>query len=521
MKKIIIVGGGTAGWMSAAYFHAKGTYDITVIESPTYKALEMSASTTPYLKRFFKDIGIESESEWMPSCRATYKLGVFYEDFDFIGSKMWNTFEGEEDWHCYWNKQRVEENLPSSDFYLSRIHSSHIGMNNSGKFIMDKDGEMGYPYMPKKSWGGHPEPWAYNIDTGALNVFLKKRTSNDINFVQANIETINKDEFGITNIVDTDKNIYTADLYIDCSGYSSLLINEVEPNGRIPLAPYLTHDKAIVVEVAYQDVQEEMRPRTGAKALSSGWMWDIPLYDRIFNGYVYTSDFITPEDAEKELIEVVGKDRIIEGTLRHLNIKTGHYARPWSKNVVAMGMSAGFIEPMEATLLMNVQHCLTNIDAVFKGEITTEDFNDKYEATLFDTLDWVSTQYYMSHRQDSEFWRFKSGNKTQIRQRMIDWLEDCKTAMLPPKDDILFYPTCWYAKLVGFEYYPEGDGFPETENMSLPTYSGTQFPPQNKFKFKEMDALNARIQMEKIRNFDTRKLLSQKDYLDKFIYKCL
>jgi tryptophan halogenase len=86
-------------------------------------------------------------------------------------------------------------------------------------------------------------------------------------------------------------------LYIDCSGYSSTLIDEVEPNGRIPLAPYLTHDKAIVVEVAYQDTIEEMRPRTGAKALSSGWMWDIPLYDRIFNGYVYTSDFITPEDA--------------------------------------------------------------------------------------------------------------------------------------------------------------------------------------------------------------------------------
>jgi hypothetical protein len=90
--------------------------------------------------------------------------------------------------------------------------------------------------------------------------------------------------------------------------------------------------------------------------------------------------------------------------------------------------------------------------------------------------------------------------------------------MLPPKDDILFYPTCWYAKLVGFGYYPEGDGFPETESISLPTYSGTQFPPQNKFKYKEMDELNARIQMDKIRNFDTSILMSQKDYLDKFIY---
>jgi len=320
-------------------------------------------------------------------------------------------------------------------------------------------------------------------------------------------------------LVDTDQNIYTADLYIDCSGYSSRLIDEVEPDGKIPLTPYLTHDKAIVVEVAYSDPHKEMRPRTGCKALSSGWMWDIPLYDRIFNGYVYTSDYITPEDAEKELIKTIGEDRIIKGTLRHLNIKTGHYARPWSKNVVAMGLSAGFIEPMEATLLMNVQHCLTNIDEVFFGNMTKEEFNDKYEATLFDTLDWISTQYYMSHRQDSEYWRFKSGNKTQVRQRMLDWLESCEEAMLPPEDDILFYPTNWYAKLVGFGFYPKGDGFPGKETKSLPTYSDSNFKPQNKFKYKEMDELNARYIMNEIRNFDPSVFISQKEYLDRFIYK--
>jgi hypothetical protein len=189
MNKLVILGGGTSGWMSAAYFHAKGGYDITVIESPSYKPIEMSASTTPYLKRFFKEIGIESESEWMPACMATYKLGVLYDDFDRIGSRMWNTFEGEEDWHCYWNKHRTEDNLLNSDFFLSRIYSSHIGMNDSGKFLMNKDGEMAYPYMPKKSFGGHPEPWAYNIDSGLFNQFLKNRVMNDINFVQTTIDS--------------------------------------------------------------------------------------------------------------------------------------------------------------------------------------------------------------------------------------------------------------------------------------------------------------------------------------------
>ena len=517
-KKIIIVGGGSAGWMSAAYFHAQGTYDITLIENPNAKPLEMAASTTPYLKRFFKSIGIESEKEWMPACRATYKLGVLYDDWDYPGSRFWNTFEGEENWHCYWNKQRAEEGLPREDFFTSRIYSSHIGINDSGNFLMNKDGKMAYQYHPSRSYGGHPEPWAYHIDTGALNTFLKERTLDSINFVQATIDTINKDKDGITSIVDTDKNIYTADLYIDCSGYSSLLINEVEPDGRIPLEPYLTHDKAVIVEVPYKS-DEELKPRTLCKALSAGWMWDVPLYDRKFNGYVYTSEYVSKEDAEKELLDVVGRENISEGTLRHLDIKTtGHYARPWSKNVIALGLSAGFVEPMEATLLMSVQHCLINIDDVFFGSSTKEEFNNKYEATLMDTLDWVSTQYYMSHRQDSDFWRFKSGNKTQIRQRMIDWLKSCEYEMLPPEDDILFYPTCWYAKLVGFGFFPKGDGFPDKETKSLPTYSSSNFKPQNRFKYKKMDELNARRIMDEIRNFDTSVLISQKEYLDRFIY---
>jgi len=517
MKDIVILGGGTSGWMSACYFHAKGGYNITVIESPDFKPIEMSASTTPYLKRFFKDIGIEDEKEWMPHCMATYKLGVLYDDFNYIGSRMWNTFEGEEDWHCYWNKQRLEEDLPSSDFYLSRIYSSHIGMNDLGKFLMNKDGEMGYPYAPKKSWGGHPEPWAYNIDSGLLNKFLKNRVIQDVNFVKTTIEEIHKDEEGIKFLLGDNGQKYSADLFIDCTGGKGMLIKEVSPEGKIPLTPYLTHDKAIVVDVDYTDVESQMCPRTGAKALSSGWMWDIPLYDRIVNGYVYSSEFITPEEAEKELLSnVKGVPRT--KSINHMNIQTGHYARPWSKNVIAIGMSAGFIEPMEATLLMIVQFLLVNIHEVFYGRMTKEECNDKYEYTLFDTLDWISTQYYMSERQDSDFWRFKSKNKSQIRKRMIDWLEDCKKAILPPEEDILFYPTCWYAKLIGFEYYPDGDGFPEEENKTLPTYSDSNFKPQNKFKFKEMDYLNAKIQMDKIRNFDVESLISQKEYLDKFIY---
>jgi 2-polyprenyl-6-methoxyphenol hydroxylase-like FAD-dependent oxidoreductase len=519
MNKIIVFGGGTAGWMAASYFYEVGGYDVTVIESPNHKPIEMSASTTPYLKRFFKDIGITKESEWMPACKATYKLGVLYDDWDHIGSRMWNSFDCDDWYAVYWNKQRVEEGLPMEDFFKSRLMSAHIGMDDTAKWITDKDGKPAWCYQPPKSYSGHPEPWAYNIDTGELNSFLKKRYDGKIKLIETTIENIVKDNNGIQKLIDSSGVEYSADLYIDCTGFRSTLIEEVEPDGRIPLEPYLTHDRAIVVDVPYQDPYEEMRPRTGTKALSSGWMWNIPLYDRMVNGYVYTSKFQSEEEAEKELVKTIGAERIKNSKLRHMKINTGHYARPWSKNVLALGISAGFIEPLEATLLMIVQFCLTNAKEVFDKKISVDQFNDKYETTLFDTLDWISTQYYMSHRQDSDFWKFKSQNISQIRPRMIEWLESCKKAMLPPEQDILFNPSHWYGKLVGFGYYPEGDGFPDTEEDTLPTYSGTNFPPQNKFKYKEMDELNARMVMDQRRNFDPSILISQKDYLDKFIYK--
>ena len=523
IKKIIVFGGGSAGWMAASYFYEKTGFDVTVIDSSKHKRLELSASTTPYLKRFFKDIGIEDEADWMPQFKATYKIGVLYDDWLKKGSRWWNSFEAEEFYHTYWNKQRSEENLPVSDFFKSRIMSSHVGMADLPKFIMNEKGERAYQYQPVKSYGGHPEPWAHHIDTGAFNNFIKERYKDKVKVLDVEIEEIEQDENGIKALVDTDGNRLTADLYIDCSGFKSQLIEEVNPAGRIPMSPYLTHDRAVVVEVPYGDIKEEMKPRTLTKALSAGWMWNIGLSDRMVNGYVYTSDYISDEDATKELVdttnEMFGEDRVGDAKPWVIKIRTGHHARPWYKNVLALGVSAGFVEPMEATLLMIVHFCLNNTREVLNDNMTVDEFNDKYEYTLMDTLDWTSTQYYLSDRDDSAFWRFKSGNKTQIRQRMIDWLDSCKTTIVPPEDDILFYPSCWYAKLIGFGKFPDGDGFDATEGEALPTYSNSNFKPQNKFKYKEMDELNARMIMDQRRSFDTDILINHKDYLDKFIYK--
>jgi len=507
--------------MAASYFYEKCNYDVTVIDSSKHPRLEFSASTTPYLKRFFKDIGIEKESEWMPSCKATYKTGVLYQDWVRKGTQWINTFEADEFYHLYWNKQRQEDNLSVEDFFKSRIYSSHISLNGEAKFIMNKDGELGYPYSPIKSYGGHPEPWAYHIDTGCFNTFLRNRYKDKVTLLDTEITEIKENKNGIESLITDRGDCITADLFIDCSGFKAVLTDKVNKDGKISLKPYLTHDMAVIMDVPYSDKHKEMKTATLTKALTTGWMWNICLYDRMINGYVYTSEYISDEDARNELIketkQMFGEREY--GEPWTVKIRTGHYARPWYKNVIALGVSAGFVEPMEATLLTSVQFNIINTKEVLDGNMSIDEFNNKYENTLMDTLDWISTQYYLSDRDDSEFWKFKARNKTQIRPRMQKWLESCKYTILPPEQDILFYPSCWYAKLIGSEEFPEGSGFVcGTEGDSLPSYSDSNFKPQNKFKYKEMDELNAKIQMNKVRNFNTDVLLSQKEYLDRFIY---
>ena len=514
---VTVVGGGSAGWMCASYLASRKQYDVTIIESPQVGKITIGGSTTPYLKRFFDDIGYPDESYWLPKMDGTYKLGVLYEDWDYKGSRWWNSFESDENKYPYWNKQRSEQDLPSEDFFKSCTFSSHIGMNDDGRINKTKDGKDAYVYRSTRSYGGYVQAHAYNLDAGKLGEFLQEHFSGQVTHIEAHIDRVIHDDTGVKMLIDDKGGKHTADLFIDCTGFKRLLIDKVCDTPRKSLEPYLTHDKAMVMPVAYIDAHKEMNPRTGAKAMSAGWMWNIPLYSTMVNGYVYDSNFITDEQAEAEMRKDIG-DRVKDVKPFIIPMNTGHYSEPYSKNVVAVGLSAGFIEPMEATLIMNVQHAVYNIHEVLNERMSKEVYNDITSTSLADTMDFISTNYYMSHRDDSPFWRSR-GKNTHITERMKDWLETCKKALLPPMKDVMFIPSCWVSKLIGFKFYPTGDGFEAKEPHSLPTFSGTNFEPRNIHKYKYVDEINAQRQMDEIRNFDTSTLISQKEYLDKFIYK--
>ena len=491
MRNITILGGGTAGWMTAAYLSVHNPdVDITVIESDSIPTIGVGEATTPYLMKFFKDIGVESESEWMPQCNATYKNGVMYEDWDYINSRLWHSFEVDENKYETWNLMREDEGLGVQDYWTSTMRNGHIAMRDSGKWLADKDGNIP-DWHHSKSFNGWPQHWAYHLDSALFGEFLKKRTQT-VNRIIADIETVTTNEDGVEKLIDTKGNEYTADLFIDCTGFKRLLIDKVNTEFT-SLKPYLTHDKACVIRYPYTDIENEMKPRTRAKALSSGWCWQIPLYDKISSGYVYTSDYLTEEEAEFEMRNDIGFDKTKGCESFIVDIKTGYFPEPWTKNVVPVGLSAGFIEPLESTLLFVVQMAGIRINQVLKGELTKKSYNEKSTANLSDFLDFISVSYYMSHRQDTKFWKDRK-EQAFITERMKVWLNMAEKKMQPPEEHILFVDSSWISKLVGFNHLPSGSIWKD--------YDG--------------DALK---QIDEIREFDYNALISQKEYLDKFIYK--
>jgi len=380
---IIILGGGSAGWMTAAYLKSQNIdVNITLIESDNIPTIGVGEATTPYLMKFFESIGVTDESEWMPKCNATYKNGVMYEDWDYINSRLWHSFEVDENKYETWVMLKKEFGLDNQDYWTSTMRNGHIAMRDSGKWLADKDGNIP-EWHHSKSFNGWPQHWAYHLDSALFGEFLKERTTG-VDRVIADIAEVITDESGITKLVAEDGREFTADMYIDCTGFKRLLIDKVAPDEFKSLKPFLTHDKACVIRYPYIDPENEMKPRTRAKALSSGWYWQIPLYDRISSGYVYTSDYLTEEEAEFELRNDIGFERTKDCESFTVDIKTGYYPEPWKKNVVAIGLSAGFIEPLESTLLFVIQMAGIRLSLALDGKISSKQYNNATRDNLDD-----------------------------------------------------------------------------------------------------------------------------------------
>lgn len=408
VKKILIVGGGTAGIMTAALLSKvfKKKLDITVIHSSKVGSIGVGESSTASLQSFMKFIGLE-EKDWMGESSAVYKYGGRFMNWSNKGDHF-VLVENEQTLYVnkktnllqYLLKYHGDDPHKINDLFLT----PSLAIDNLSPCVDDE-----LSYVP--TLNDIDSVYSYNFDAIKFADVIKRKVCipNGVKFVEGDLKQVKLDDFGfIQDIKLWDQSKHKADLYIDCSGFKGALIESVMGEPFISFEESLFCDKAIAAPIPYKDKRSEMEPYSRLYTMNSGWLWKTPIYDRIGSGYVYSSKYITDEDAEKEFREFHGG---YEGEILKINMRVGTRERVAVKNVVACGLAGGFSEPMESTGISTFQGIMSTLATELeKNNLnytnqTIDAINADNIDMMIDIRDFIQAHYLTCQRDDTPFWK--------------------------------------------------------------------------------------------------------------------
>ena len=394
--RVVVAGGGTAGWL-AAYSLIKrlgNLLDVTLVESDQIGTVGVGEATVPTMHRFHAFFGID-EREFMRATQATFKLGIVFENWGAPGESYAHTFGeiGQSNWmvefHQYWLEAHAHGFGGSLEDYCLELKAAE-----AGKFA--------------KKAGETPLTYAFHLNATAYAAFLRQKSEAlGVRRVEGKISEITVDpETGDIQSLKLDEDRQVAgDFFIDCTGFRSLLLGgaldvEFEDWGH-----WLAADRALAVQT---ESTEPPRPYTRAIAHASGWQWKIPLQTRTGNGLVYSSRFCSDDDARATLLGNITGETITEPL--QLKFKTGRRINAWHKNCVAIGLSSGFVEPLESTSIHLIDTALVRLMRLFPFsgamEPLAEQFNHETQVEWEAVRDFIILHYKQTQRDDSEFWNF-------------------------------------------------------------------------------------------------------------------
>lgn len=416
INNVIIVGGGSSGWMTAALLSKTiPNLKITLIESKNVPIVGVGESTLNGFNRFVDLLGVQEE-DWMPRCNAIYKTSIRFTNFFEQGFSYHDTL-----------KQIVPPvDMDVNDFYhLCHQYPDKFKVTDFPKFFDDNHYMTiwnRYTTQPDSSimnWNPRSER-AYHFDAYKFGTALKDLVAipNGVEHIEDDVYAIRSDENGITCLETIDHGPLTADLYIDCSGFKSLLLGSLGV-GLIDFSDRVINDRAIATNIPYGDRNKEMETFTDCIAMSSGWIWNIPIWDRIGGGYVYSSKFTNEKIATEEFRENIRErfgNRADFLHFRNMKFNPGVRESPWYKNVVGIGLSCGFLGPLRSTGLALTQEMMENLAAILlntEGNIKNFDkefYNDIVIKRMKLARDWVSAQSALSRRIDTPYWVHRTQN---------------------------------------------------------------------------------------------------------------
>jgi tryptophan halogenase len=446
--------------------------DITLVESSNIKTVGVGEATFSTIKLFFDFLGLD-ESEWMPSCNASYKLAIKFVGWNAEGRHFFHPFQRYEvidgfnvgEW---WLKLKPQDEpfdyacflVPtmcdaqrSPRFLDGRVFDEKV----QDYFTVDLRGKKNILADHKVQY-----PYAYHFDAGLLAEFLKGyATQRGVLQVVDDVADVHLREDGsIDYLVTRESGVLQGDLYIDCTGFRGLLINQTLGEPFQSFSESLLCDSAIAMQVPRDIEVHGINPYTTATGLTAGWVWNIPLYGRVGTGYVYSSRFTSPEAAEAEFRGHLGP--AADGVkASHIAMRIGRCRSSWVKNCVAIGLASGFVEPLESTGIFFIQHGIEELVNHFPGAVPDEETVKSYNRVVGDCIDGVRDflilHYRTSDRADTEFW--KATKHVKISADLAERLELWKKR-LPNSRNINpsfhgFEAYSYSVMLLGLNYRPQ------------------------------------------------------------------
>ncbi len=447
--RVVVLGGGTAGWMTAASLARLLGPLVTVdlVESEDIGIVGVGEATLPHIRSFVESLGID-EAAFMKATHATYKLGIDFRDFGRIGESYVHPFGsfgepvGGVGFHHFWLEMQRQGRAEPLDAY-----SLAVAMARANRFRPPaQDDSLASTYG-----------YAYQFDATLFGPFMRefalgigvRRTEGKV--VEVRTDPASGD---VAALVLEDGRELAGDLFVDCSGFRSLLLGQTLGEEWEDWSRWLPCDRAAALPCSY--VNEEIEPYTRCIAMPAGWRWRIPLQHRIGNGYVFSSAFISEDEACSTIAGAVEGRALADP--RVLRFRAGRRRHSWSRNVIAVGLASGFLEPLESTSIYLTQMAITYLIELFPlaGHIDPRDrdeFNRLVDMEYDRVRDFLILHFHATTRDDSAFWNHVRTMDVPgtLAGKMELWRE---TGRVERYSDGLFYDASWIAVYIGQGYMP-------------------------------------------------------------------
>ncbi|WP_222927027.1 tryptophan halogenase family protein [Sphingomonas gilva] len=451
IRSLVIVGGGTAGWMAAAalakHFHGSGLA-ITLVESSEIGTIGVGEATIPTIRRFYAKLGLTDEAV-MRETGATAKLGILFQDWRRVGEGFIHPFglygqdHGDIGFHHLWLQARAAgDDTPISAYSL-------------GAMLAEKH-RMALPQV------NPPTPlatfdWALHLDASLFAQYLRRYAeASGVTRIDAKVAQVEPGERGAIAAVRLDDGRrIEGDFFIDCTGFRSLLLGEALEVGFEDWSEWLPCDAAIAVQT--ENALDDPPPYTRAHAKSAGWQWRIPLRHRAGNGIVYSRKLMSEDEATATLLSDLPGKPLIEP--RAIPFRSGRRTRAWAGNCVALGLAAGFLEPLESTSIALIETGIERLKELFPDRrlnpALAEEFNDATAREMERVRDFIILHYKLTRRDDTAFWRHCAAMPVPDTLRRKIELWDARGEFIRYRWE-MFHPASWLAMYTGFDRIPEG-----------------------------------------------------------------